>query len=152
MGYLDTNNEERIFSLEVDATAQATFLEMARWTKFLAIMGFITIGLLILGCIGLGVFLANTPIPQLGGMGTPFIATIYLLFGALYVYPVYALYKYSTLIKMAIKTSNKDLFNSAIGYLKGMFKYIGIFTLIIICLYGLILVIAGGALFMRHSL
>jgi len=47
MENFNRDNSE-IFSMDVDDHAKITFLEMARWTKFLAILGFIVIGLLFL--------------------------------------------------------------------------------------------------------
>jgi len=47
-----------------------------------------------------------------------------------------------------VKTNDKGRFNEAITYLKGMFKYWGIFMLILLGLYGVIMIfgIIGSAI------
>ncbi len=104
MDYFDRNKETEtgIFKMEVDTTAQSHFLEMARWTKFLAIMGFIFMGLLMIACFVVGLFLANSNTP-VAGINSTMFATIYLVVAAIYIYPIYALYKYSTQIKKAMR-------------------------------------------------
>jgi hypothetical protein len=144
-------HESGIFTMEIDATAQATFLEMARWTKFLALVGFIFMGLIVLACVGAGIFLSNSAIPQLNGLPMGFLSILYLVLALIYVYPIYALYKYSVIIKKAIKTADRLLFNMAIGYMKSMFKYIGVLFIIIISIYGFILIVTLGALAFRHA-
>ncbi|MDR3679381.1 MAG: DUF5362 family protein [Flavipsychrobacter sp.] len=151
--YSNKETETGIFKMEVDATAQSHFLEMARWTKFLAIMGFVFMGLLMIVCIAVGVFLANSSTPVAGINNTMF-ATIYLVVAAIYIYPIFALYKYSTQIKKAIITTNQELFNSAISYLKRMFKYTGILLVIFIAIYGVafLVMLASNAANIKQSL
>jgi hypothetical protein len=136
-----------IFHLEVDEIAKSTMLEMSRWTKFLAILGFIAIGFMVLGGIVAGMLMANMPgiygnnfISSIGGVG---ITIIYLVLAAAEFYPVYALMKYSTNIKVALNTANKQQFNTAIRYLKNMFKYIGIMTIVLFAFYGIAIIFIG---------
>ena len=134
-----------IFSVEVDDSAKITFLEMARWTKFLSILGFIFLGLMILGGVAFGLVISSSPIfaNQLGplsSIGAAGIIILYVLMAAIMFYPTYALFKYSTGMKTALNTNNKQKFNEAIAYLKNVFKYYGIMAIIFLGLYGLLMV------------
>lgn len=143
MDYFNQNKSE-IFTLEVDETAKATFLEMSRWTKFLAIIWFVILGLMIAAGIVLGVAMSRSSAmaAAMPGLGSASFIVIYIGFAALYFYPTYALLKYATGIKVALNTNDKLGFNKALVYLKNMFKYMGIMMIIMLCLYGLIIVVA----------
>jgi hypothetical protein len=132
------NNTPDIFSLEVDDFGKSTFLEMTRWTKFLAILGYVFIGLMVLVGVGMAMLagklgdVAGNPMAGMGGMPI-FIMVLFL--AAIYFYPIYALMRYSSTMKMALNTNSKERFNDAIVHLKNMFKYLGILMIIGLCLY-----------------
>lgn len=125
-----------IFHLEIDETAKASMLETARWSKFLTIVFFIFFGLLVLGWAVVMFANIGDSISQILGLFYGLIAI------GLYVYPVYALYKFSTLLKLGVSTANQEQFNLALNYQKNMFKYMGILTIVGLVLYGLILLFA----------
>lgn len=127
----------------IDETGKAHFLEMAKWTKFLAIMGFIMMGIMIVAGLFMGSIFASLPVYNtvgaLSGIG---FAVFYTLISAIYFYPVYALYKFSTLIKQALAHNDTAIFNEAIAYKKNMYKYMGILMIIILAMYALIFMFA----------
>lgn len=127
----------------IDETGKAHFLEMAKWTKFLAIMGFIMMGIMIVAGLFMGSIFASLPgyntVGALSGIG---FAVFYTLISAIYFYPVYALYKFSTLIKQALAYNDTAIFNEAIAYKKNMYKYMGILMIIILAMYALIFMFA----------
>jgi hypothetical protein len=132
-----------IFNLEVDDFGKATLLEMTRWTRFLAILGYVFIGLMVLFGIGMVMMagtlsqFSNNPMAGMGAVG---IIILVLFMIAIYFYPIYSLMKYSTTMKLALHTNSKERFNDAIVYLKNMFKYIGILMIIILCLYAAVFI------------
>ena len=135
------NGKRDIFNLAIDEEAKTHLLETVRWTKFLAILGFIFLGLLIL--FGL---LMGTGFSQMAGMyglasgmGVGFMI-IYFIIAMLYFFPIYYLYKYSVLVKPAIHGSNQEQFNLALSYQRRMFKFIGIMALIVLGLYAVMIV------------
>ncbi len=152
---MDYSSHDRdIFKIEIDEHGKSLFLEMARWTKFLAVLGFVFTALMLL--VGIGLLSSNAMSAIYGdkfaGAGSAVAATmffVYIVIGALYVYPIVCLYRYSTAIKTAMQTSNQQLFNVAVNHLKHMFKFIGILALIIIIIYGIILIFAGIGLALR---
>lgn len=145
-------NEKQTENFENQLTTAAVgFLqESAKWSKFMAIIGFIGIGLMVLVslfmAIGFSAMGAST-IPELPFSMSAF-SIIYVLFAAIYFFPVYYLYQYATKTSAALHSKNKQLLTDGLENLKSHHKFLGIFTLILISLYGLIFVFAilGGIL------
>lgn len=139
----NTHNDIRI-----DDVARYNMLEMGRWGKFLAIVGFIIMALMILLSVVVMVAMPAmyTENAATGGLfGGFFLLLIYIVLAALYFYPTWALYKYSAGIKHALAHNDQHLFNMAFGHLKGAIKYIGIVTLVMLCIYAVIFLFAGLA-------
>lgn len=126
-----------IFHLEIDETAKANMLETARWAKFLTIVFFIFFSLLVISWLVLLVMFTNF---------TDKNQALGLIWGAIVigvnVYPAYALYKFSSLLKLGVGTANQEQFNRALSYQKNMFKYMGILTIVGLVFYGLVLLLA----------
>ncbi|MBS1587583.1 MAG: hypothetical protein JSS82_18770 [Bacteroidetes bacterium] len=134
-------NDSGIFNLEVDEVAKSHLLETARWGKFLAIVGFIIIGLMVL--LGLFGGMAASSFGGgglLGGLSGVSLLLFYLLIAALYFYPCFTLYRFASNMKPAINTMNRQQFNSALGNMKALFQYMGIMTIIMLSLYGILLI------------
>lgn len=143
---INFRDEQEIFKLEVDATAKNNFLEMARWTKFLAVLGFVTIGLLFVLGIVISFVLSNTSLggsqfSSLGAVGPVAFILVFLTIIGVNFYPIFALFRYSQCIKVAMNTDNKGELNNAIRHLKNMFRYIGILTIIMLAFYGFNIII-----------
>lgn len=146
-------DEKNIFNLQVDEVSKSYLLETAKWGKFLAVLSLIVMGLVLLLFVFAGAAMTsmssaygnNSGMAALGATG---MIMMMLIAFAIYFYPIYALIKFANLIKPAIHTGNQQQFNEALGYLKGMFKYIGILTIIVLCLYALVFIFAiiGGAM------
>jgi len=146
------DNTENIFHLEVDQTAKAYMVETARWAKFLAILTFIMMGILVLASKFIGDYMAlqySTQGLQMPEWFSTVIMVVYILVVCLYFYPVFALLKFSNLIKPAVQAANKEQFNNAFRYLKNMFKYIGILTIIFLSFYGIAIIFAVIGIAMR---
>jgi hypothetical protein len=145
-------NEKQTENYENQLTTAAVgFLqESAKWSKFMAIIGFIGIGLMVLVslfmAIGFSAMSAST-MPELPFPMSVF-SILYVLFAAIYFFPVYYLYQYATKTSAALHSKNKQLLADGLENLKSHHKFLGIFTLIIVSLYGFIFVFAilGGIL------
>lgn len=145
-------NEKQTENFENQLTTAAVgFLqESAKWSKFMAIIGFIGIGLMVLVslfmAIGFSAMGAST-MPELPFSMSAF-SIIYVVFAAIYFFPVYYLYQYATKTSAALHSKNRQLLTDGLENLKSHHKFLGIFTLIIVSLYGFIFVFAilGGIL------
>tara|TARA_R110002072_G_scaffold31868_1_gene98046 strand:- start:50 stop:499 length:450 start_codon:yes stop_codon:yes gene_type:complete len=130
-----------------------TFLrEIARWTFFFSILGFIGITFLLIAGILIGFTYASVldMVSQQQGLpalGLP-LAISYVVSALLYFMPVWYLFKFSRKMKSALATKNDDVLADAFENLKSHFKFIGVLTIIVISLYVLLIVfsIVAGSL------
>ena len=108
-------------------------LEIAKWSKFLSIIGFIGIGIIVLAALFFMTIGASFgAFGNLGAIGSVAISFIYLLLAALYFFPVYYLYNSSRGIKNGIISNDQSLLTTGFKNLKSHYKFIGI--MIIVCL------------------
>ena len=130
-------------------SASKKFLkETAKWAFFLSIIGFLLIFLmLILAVFANTIFsmVAMQPgIPENIGM----IMTItYLVLAVIYFFPVYYLIQFANKMKKAIATKNDETLAASFEMLKSHYKFLGVFTIITISLYILLIIFTSmGAL------
>ncbi|WP_333809683.1 DUF5362 family protein [Flavobacterium sp.] len=138
-------------NLELNQLAKDALREGAKWTFFLAIMGFIGIGFMVLAGIFMTITLSAIP-DQMGDLGffgamKNFMSLFYLLMAVLYFFPIYYLYKYSSKIKTALQFNDTNLLADAFVNLKAHHKFLGISVIVILSLYLLIIVGTVIALF-----
>jgi hypothetical protein len=142
---LDGNSLEMNSSanrLAVSPKAMAFLSETSGWGKFLAIVGFCFAGLIVILGFSLGAIFSSMGMDQQNPF-SGYIGVIYSALGVLYFFPSYYLYKFSSQLKIALKTKDDESLAVAFENLKSLYKFMGIFTIIIIGLYG---VVGGGAL------
>ena len=133
------------FELQLDQTAKDFLKETAKWAYFLSILGFVGIGLMVLIAVFAGTIFSamGNSMSGMGGLGSSFGALmgfVYVFIAAIYFFPVYYLYKFAVNTKRAFRENDSELLTSSLGYLKSHYKFIGIFMLAILALYGLIFV------------
>lgn len=143
-----SDQDLNIFEGGLDERSKAYLLETTRWTKFLAIMGFIFLGIMLL--IALAMFTmgsyAYSQLSGFGGMGGYFgmgMGLLYVLIAVLYLYPIISLLKFSTNMKAGIQTNNGELITEGFRHQKNLYKFLGILTIITIALYLIVFVMAG---------
>lgn len=126
--------------------------ETAKWAKFIAIIGFIGIGVMILIGINMGALIGSmaNASEELGGWGTGFSALIsvfYIGIAILYLYPVLKLYQFADRTKKALAGNSSETMSLAFESQKSMFKFMGIMTIAVLGLYVILLLIGlSGAL------
>ena len=129
--------------------AIAALRESGKWCMFLSVIGFIFIGLMLFG--GIIATVALNAIPTTDAYGSsmgmnPFMAIkgylggLYIVFALVYFFPVYYLFNYAKGIKVAIESGNSDVLTNALVNLKSHHKFLGIFTIVTIALYIIIII------------
>jgi hypothetical protein len=118
-----------------------------KWAMFLAIIGFIFLGLLVLIGLIAGTFLTafNTGERSLG-IPESLMFILALILGVIYFFPVLYLFRFSKHSHHAINNLDKVEFHKAIKNLKACFAYFGILIIIILSFYIVVLIIAGSSL------
>ncbi len=143
---MNTNEGREAKAMELSAQSVIYLNDTRKWTLFFSILGFIFMGIMILGVIFmLTIFGSMSPMASpASGMGV-MLAFFYLALGALYFFPIYYLFKFSTHSKNAIYSENSEQIELAFKFLRLHYKFIGILTIIILAIYVLIFIIAAIA-------
>ncbi|AUC86620.1 hypothetical protein CW731_02295 [Polaribacter sp. ALD11] len=128
--------------LTLTSAAKGFLKETAKWCKFLSILGFIGLGLMLIGSFFIGAIYNNMPQTQampfdVGSMMTG----LYVIFGLIYIFPIYYLYQFSVKMKKALISKDDEVLASAFEMLKSHYKFIGVFTIIILSIYVLAAII-----------
>jgi hypothetical protein len=117
--------------------------ETGKWVKFLSILGFIFLGLIVVVALLLGRIFASF---NLGNAASPVptmaISAVYLLMGLLHFFPIYYLFKFSSNVKKAFMQNDSATLEQAFESLKSHYKYVGVFMIVILGFYLLVGVIA----------
>lgn len=139
---VETPKQELIITTEI----KEYLLETVKWGKFLAISGYIIVGLLLilslLFIFGMGMFGSLYG----NGMGV-MIGGLYFIMCVLYLFPIHYLYKFSIEVKKGLQSSENN-FSLVTGFenLKSLFKFMGVMTAVVLSFYALVIVVAfiGG--------
>lgn len=133
------------FPLQIDNSNIPYLSEAARWGKFLSILGFIFITImLIVGLLALfsgGSFTSSELDTEFQDMQLPpsiagVIIGIYILIVAiLYFFPCLYLYNFSSKMQAALKNNDQVNLNVSFKNLKSLFKFWGVLTIIILSIW-----------------
>ena len=139
---LDVNN----FELQLDQSAKQFLGEAAKWANFLAIVGFIAIGITLVVSFVFGLYLVvMSDDRMIRAIGSDYYGIFscfcYFIVAALFCFPVLAVYKFSKNARKALEGPDSQALVTSFRYLKSHFKYIGVLMLSIMILYGLLILI-----------
>jgi hypothetical protein len=141
-----SNNSEQGFNGQI----RDYILEIARWARFIGIIGFIGIGLMVILGFYMGAAMNSLSRPEfgevspMGGMSGGIFTFVYLLMAALYFFPVYYLYKSAIGLRDGIRNGDISSLEEGFRNLKSHYKFIGILLIIVLSIYALLIV--GGLL------
>ena len=104
-----------------------------RWTRFLAIVGFVSVGFMVL--FGLFMIFAGHLFPHKEGPYYSVIMGVYCFIASiLYLIPAIYIFKYSSAIGRFLNNKKAFEMESALSYQKSFWKFAGILCLIMITL------------------
>ncbi|HSB93077.1 MAG TPA: DUF5362 family protein [Flavitalea sp.] len=146
----------QLFDLHVDHEGTQYLAQAAKWGRFLSIIGFVMIGLMVVFSLFAGSIFAKAfatmgdannagTMAAMGGFGGVF-TVIYMLIAALWLMPVIYLYRFSTRMLDALRANDQHLLNTSFKNLKSCFRFVGITTIVVLSIYAFIIVISIGAL------
>jgi hypothetical protein len=124
-------------------------LEMLRqtkpWVRLMSIVILVVAGLVALGglCLGGAIMIggASRSLP-VAGAGGIFLAVTYVAFALLYLIPGVFLFRYASAIGSLVGSYSPTDLENALAAQKSFWKFVGILTAIVLCIYALILLIA----------
>ncbi len=142
--YVEIENQK----IELQGITLLHMNEIRKWTQFMSILGFVVVGLLLLlGVVFLIASITRAPmqIEEFGTAYWPWLGIFFLLFALVYFFPVLYMYRFSMYAKQSLMQitsggSSNELMANAILYMKKHFRYSGIFTIVILALYLLVII------------
>lgn len=134
--------------MELNRDSMVSLHETGGWANFLAILGFIMVGFLVIMAFVMNFVFSNlpmgdSPIPAAGGIFT----VVYLLIAVVYFFPVLYLYRFANGVREGIRARDSQKVADGLRNLKSHYKFVGILTIAGFVLYILfiILFVALGA-------
>lgn len=148
---MEQEQNTSLFGFGIDPTSRVHLAEAARWARFLAIVGFVMCGLVVI----IGIFAGSIMSSMMsgyseefggrarfgGGLGA-FMSILYIGFAILYFFPCLFLFRFANLMKTALNTNEQGTLNTSFQNLKIMFRYVGILTIIVLSIYAIIFLLA----------
>ena len=114
---------------------------------FLAILGFIFFGMLIVVGLIAGTFLSTFKSHEVNlGIPESIMFIVFIVAAAIYFFPVFFLFRFSKNTRDAVQTLEKQKLDKAFKNLRIYFTYIGIMVIIVLSIYVVALVVAGASM------
>jgi hypothetical protein len=108
------------------------------WVRFMSVIMFIFAALIFLG----GLLMMLMPSGMSGfGLG-PLVGIIYIVMSGLYLAPAFFLHQFASSINDFLNGGGDSAMENALGSQKSFWRFVGILTLVVICIYGLIFLFA----------
>jgi hypothetical protein len=149
------NTETKAYYLEINDNIKRYLSNSAQWGKFIAIVGFVGVGIMAVLSVVMIVFggafakLQGVPV---SGLIYRFGGIFYLAFTVLYYFPTSFLYKYSIRIKNAVTNDDQLMLDSGFRNLNNLFRFIGIMTIIMLSFVALYLLIVIPVFFVAGTM
>lgn len=139
---MEINSSDSETPLRLDGPSLRFLYETARWGKFLAIIGFVGIGIMIIAGLMLGTMQNQFNSPLLTMIPMKSLSLFYILFAALYLVPVINLYRFSIHMKAALREQDQQHLTVAFSNMKSLFRFMGIMAIVVISMYLIVIISA----------
>lgn len=126
--------------MKINSAAKEFLLTASKWANFLAIVGFVMLGLMLIMML----FVVGATAGVSGGM-TGLLFVYFLLVAALGFFPYYYLFQFARNIKEGFAAGSEEGITKGFENLKAMFKFVGIVTIVVLGLYLLMFLLGGAA-------
>lgn len=133
-------SNQSLFTLTIDPVTKAHLSETARWARFLAILGFVFLVLMIVAIIGMFIYMSSGAMempdggsPMFPGFGVA-MAVYYIIIAAIWFIPLLYLLRFSGAMRTALHGNDQQALNTSFLNLKSCFKFVGIVTIILLVL------------------
>lgn len=142
------NNQSNQNSIELLPEGVSHLNEARKWSMFLAVLGFIGVGFMLIAAIFVGAifsFVGDDSLPAGLGFG---LSALYVILAVAYFFPIYFLLKFSQKAKLSVQESSSSRLVETISNLKLHYKFIGIMSIVMMVLYPIVMIIfvVGGVL------
>jgi hypothetical protein len=121
--------------LEITNTLKNYLSDVAKWAKFLSVIGLISCLVMVAGAFYAGYYVSHLPSYSFGSSMGQAITALYIFFAVIWFYPCLFLYKFSLKLMQALKSNSQEYIESAFINLRSAFKFLGIVTIVILSLW-----------------
>ena len=131
-------------TLVITEAGKKDVLTTAKWSKFYAVLSFIGVAICVLMGILLlvsGHFMAQIQ-PDLSAAMLAPLALVYIILGGILVMPALYLLQFSQKTEQAIAESNTKMMEQALNRMKSYWKFMGIFTIVMLAVSLLLVPVA----------
>ena len=121
-------------TLVITEAGKKDLLTTAKWSKFYAVLSFIGVAICVLMGILLlvsGQFMAQIH-PDLSAAMLAPLGLVYIILGGILVMPALYLLQFSQKAEQAIAESNTEMMEQALNRMKSYWKFMGIFTIVML--------------------
>lgn len=136
-----------LFSLSIDPITKAHLSETAKWARFLAIVGFVFLLMVVL----VGIYSTVTlnrfeeSYRELGGVDSDSItgsagtgmAVMYIIMALIWFFPLLFTFRFANQMRNALQSNDQEMLNAAFQHLKICYRYLGIVTVIFLVMIAL---------------
>jgi hypothetical protein len=148
-----------LFSLSIDPVTKAHLADTARWARFLAICGFVFLGLmLIFGVfmlVGMSSDISSNIGQEYGGnnmfgaMGLGAFAFMWIISAIIIFFPLLYLLRFANRMRDSLNGNDQQALNYSFQNLKAYFRFLGILTIILLAFYAIAFIfsIIGASMF-----
>lgn len=142
---MDNTLENR--KIEIEHETLNNLNNIRKWAMFLAITGFIFLGLfIIIGIFAVIFFLTFNSGHSIIGISESYFFIIFLFLAAVYYLPVLFLFRFSKHTARAVHTLDKEELHKAFTNLKSYFVYLGVLIIIVLSVYIFVLIATGSSM------
>jgi hypothetical protein len=126
-------------NLNLDKEGQKYLKESRGWAMFLAILGFIGMGFMVIGAIVM--FAMGGMLGSQLGFPSGLIGVLYLVIAGIYVIPLIFMFQFAQKAGNACDTNDSNVFREAIKNLRSFFKSTGIMIISFFVIYIIIIIV-----------
>ena len=125
-------------SFEFNEDIQSYLRETAKWAKLLGILGYIGVGFLVLFSFFVKGIFEMLPETNMQQIPTTTLSIVYFVLAGIYFFPVNYLFHFGKNMRLSLVSKDQELFRDALKNLKSHYKFIGMFALVVVSLYGML--------------
>jgi len=140
--------------LKFSDTTNFFLAQAAKWARFLSVLGFIVVGLMVIMAFIIPSMMVNNPVySELGTsytMGMKVGMTVmYLIIALITFFPCLFLSRFGKKMRIALEEGNQESLEISFENLKSLFKFYGILSIVVLSFYALILILVLAGLAMN---
>lgn len=144
-----------LFSLSIDPVTKVHLSETARWARFLAIVGLVSVVLLVVGGVFYSIWITSLMQSMQDTYGSSFpsrnysngmvigSAAMFIIAAVVAFFPMLYLLRFANQMRTALNGNDQQNLNTSFQNLKIYFRYLGIITIIALGLWILWFVLIG---------